>query len=101
MKPPGTMRQCTELLAVLQSQRSQFEMLIGSTDVDLLAQAVVRLAEAHRDHPPPGRVRITIETSGQVMTRLEDLAETGLYGNGVAGVAEQLMREALRDTREP
>lgn len=101
MKPPGTLAQCTGLLAVLQSRRSKFDAIIVAADFELLAQAVVRLAEAHRDQPPPGRVCITIETSGQVMTRLEDLAETGLYGTGAAGVAEELMREALRITELP
>lgn len=47
------------------------------------------------------QVTLLIETTPQVARRLERLAETGFYGQTRDQVAEELLRQALRDLATP
>jgi hypothetical protein len=89
-----TDQHCAEMLSALLNQRTQFECLIGTIDVELLERAVKCL---RAQLAPPGRVSLTLETSQPVFEALEQMVATGLFGRNVCEAAEQLMRERLRE----
>ncbi len=54
-------------------------------------------AEGRRRPRAPARPEITFETSPQVVAMLDELARSGLYPADRGAIAEELLREKLRE----
>ncbi len=64
----------------------------------LVAEGKNGARTSKRDPPPePREVLIRIRTSPQVVELLQELARSGLYPADPAAVAEELLREKLRE----
>ncbi len=69
----------------------------GEEEEERLRSIEQLTAEGRRRPRAPARPEITFETSPQVIALLDDLARSGLYPADRGAVAEELLREKLRE----